>query len=231
MERLGFTHFWIAAAATSSAAGSLITFSEGNTLDSNDWLLALMIGACTGWVYTFQRWMKRIRNPEQMPIHRLNFMRKHGGRLGVFWTVLAILSFFYWVFNPETTVFIDNGKHWILILLSAILGIGYAFNPFGKGWRERPHLKLPAIALSWTIATVIFPAAQCGLNWNGSEGIYCLGIATSQILFVAGITVPFDVRDLHFDPVEFIAVLRAHATIFGCLDSRIAGFTGSWIHT
>lgn len=205
VQRLGFTHFWIALAAGISAAGSLLAFSQNNAFEKGDWSLILAISTGTGWVYTFQRWMKSTRNPEQMPMPRLEFMRKNGGRMGVFWTILAIVSFVHWILNQESLVLLDGGLHGLLIFLSAILGIGYAFNPFGKGpgWRERPHLKLPTIALSWTVATVVFPAAHCGLNWTDSEGLFFWGIAFSQALFVAGITVPFDVRDLNLDPTGF----------------------------
>lgn len=205
VERLGFTHFWIALAAALSAAGSLFAFSNSALLEASDWEFLMAIGACTGWVYTFQRWMKSTRKPEQMPPYRLEFMRKHGGRLGVLWTILAIWASCHWLLGLKNTSGSMDALHGLLILLAAVLGIGYAFNPMGsgRGWRERPHLKLPTIALSWTLATVIFPASHVGLNWWGMESLPLWGLACSQILFVAGITVPFDVRDLNLDPREF----------------------------
>lgn len=205
VERLGFTHFWIAIAASLSAAGSVFAFSNGLELDSPDWSLLLTIGASTGWVYTFQRWMKSTRKPEQMPPYRLEFMRKHGGRLGVLWTILALWASTHWLLGLERSESATGSIHGILILCAAVLSIGYAFNPMGsgRGWRERPHLKLPAIALSWTLATVIFPASHIGLNLWGMESLPLWGLACSQAFFVAGITVPFDVRDLNIDPLEF----------------------------
>ncbi len=205
VKRLGFTHFWIAIAAGSSAAGSLIAFSDHGSVQSADWSFLWAISACTGWVYTFQRWMKSTRKPEQMPASRLEFMQKQGGRLGVFWTLLSIWATLQWLFEAGIPFASQLATQWPLFLLAAVMSIGYAFNPIGsgRGWRERPHLKLPAIALSWTLATVIFPASHLGITWWEPENGHILGIAISQVLFVAGITVPFDVRDVNLDPSEF----------------------------
>ncbi|MDE0978385.1 MAG: hypothetical protein OSA78_00175 [Flavobacteriales bacterium] len=205
VKRLGFTHLWIAVAAGSSAAGSLIAFSEHESVQSTDWSFLWAISAFTGWVYTFQRWMKSTRNPEQMPASRLDFMRKQGGRLGVFWTLLTIWAAARWLFEAGTPFAHLLTRQWPLMLLAAVMSIGYAFNPIGsrRGWRERPHLKLPTIALSWTLATIVFPSSHLGLSWWDPENTHLWGIAISQALFVAGITVPFDVRDVRLDPHEF----------------------------
>lgn len=205
VKRLGFTHLWIAIAAGSSAAGSLIAFSEHENVHSADWSFLWAISACTGWVYTFQRWMKSTRKPEQMPASRLRFMREQGGRLGVFWTLLTLGATAQWMFEASPPFGHQLASQWPLFLAAAVMSIGYAFNPIGRGrgWRERPHLKLPAIALSWTLATVIFPASHLGISWWDPENAHLWGVAISQLLFVAGITVPFDVRDIRIDPPEF----------------------------
>lgn len=205
VQRFGFTHLWIALAAGMSAAGSLTAFSQSEQLEVHDWPFLWAVAACAGWVYTFQRWMKSTRKPEQMPPIRLEFMRKNGGRLGALWTLLAFLASCNWLLDRHEQHASHDFMFWLLIFFSVILGIGYAFNPFGNGlgWRERPRLKLPAIALTWTIATVIFPAVHCGLNLWDTGSMNLWGVALSQTLFVAGITVPFDVRDLDLDPPEF----------------------------
>ncbi|MDE0871836.1 MAG: hypothetical protein OSA37_07955 [Flavobacteriales bacterium] len=204
VERLGFTHVWIALGAFSSTAGSLLVFSPLHELMAPDWSLALLSGGATGWTYTFQRWIKSFRHPEQVPPNRLRFMRNYGGRMLVGWTLTAAVALvYYFVHNNGMNARLIQA--WPLGVLAGICSVGYAFNPFGgqRGWRDIARCKLPAIALGWGIATIAIPAAHFGIDWWSSSSLHFWGSLTAQILFIAGITVPFDVRDLFIDPKHF----------------------------
>ena len=82
----------------------------------------------------------------------------------------------------------------------AALALGYASTPHRRSWVARcPRLKWPVIALAWGLvaAASSVPAfGCCSREWAAVEFI---GV---QTLFVAGITLPFDVRDLSIDPAE-----------------------------
>jgi hypothetical protein len=86
-----------------------------------------------------------------------------------------------------------------LILVGGIfiLTWGYASNPFtgGHGWRDIPRAKWPAIALVWGVSTGWMP-----LDWVGApvDSARWLNLA-AQTAFIAGITLPFDVRDVSID--------------------------------
>lgn len=197
VERLGFTHLWIALAAGLCTAASFRIFN-GTLAETESNSFALLAGIWTGWTYTFQRWMKFYRTPEQMPRIRLDFWKRHGGQMLIGWSFAVILS----------TVIVPFYMGWEMALLMravpmafavGIFSIGYAFNPLGdqRGWRDRAHMKLPVIAIGWAIATIGIPASLSGIDWNSPVA---WGMGASQFLFVAGITVPFDVRDISIDP-------------------------------
>ena len=89
-----------------------------------------------------------------------------------------------------------------LAVLGVLATAAYAVLPWQRGagrWaagREWPGAKLPWIALTWAVLSVALPAFLLGADeWPAGWGWAFAG----QAAFVAGITVPFDVRDLGVD--------------------------------
>jgi hypothetical protein len=87
---------------------------------------------------------------------------------------------------------------WGAIVVSAFsFGLMYAWFPF----RETPYLKLPLTSLVWAIATVILPVYLTGLEHVIEMNTVCT-IVLARGLYIAGLTIPFDVRDLDIDRLD-----------------------------
>ena len=216
MVRLvAFTHIWIALGAVGAAAATVLT--QGYTMENWDrftWAGLTGIGIATGCIYTLQRRIKLLKNPSGIPRARRNFLEQHGNKLAISWGVLAV----GWAcgFASEWEGFVDVALSNPLVLGGmAILSLGYASNPFtgGRGWRDIPRLKWPVIAIAWGLVTGWLPlqfispvSALDGWTMGASIG--------AQTLFVAGITLPFDVRDVFIDPAELRTVPQQTSTWF-----------------
>ncbi len=92
--------------------------------------------------------------------------------------------------------------HLVLALVpAALIATGYALPiMYWRGeWRrlkEIPGIKIGLIAVVWSIATVVIPLWEQGLEpWSS----IVLLEAASRVLFIFAITLPFDVRDMARD--------------------------------
>jgi len=86
----------------------------------------------------------------------------------------------------------------LLIVLPAILSIGYVVPFFGKKRRLRDfdYIKIFLIAIVWAFITVILPIVERkGWAISLSDILMCI----ERSLFVFAITIPFDIRDLKVD--------------------------------
>jgi 4-hydroxybenzoate polyprenyltransferase len=71
--------------------------------------------------------------------------------------------------------------------------------------REIPYFKLPLISLVWAIATVLFPVFLTGLEESVDISIV-FAVVFSRGLYISGLTIPFDVRDLEIDHLDMKTV-------------------------
>ena len=143
--------------------------------------------------------------PQNMPADRRQFIEKwfewvmSSWVIGVLiWLVTFWNSLFPWL-NALTA-------GWPLVLALLALALGYASNPFlnqGNGWRDVSRMKLPVIAITWGLATVWVPGVMSG---EGPWEVNLIVRAIAQSTFIAGLTIPFDVRDLQIDPAAMNTV-------------------------
>jgi 4-hydroxybenzoate polyprenyltransferase len=198
---LEIAHLIIALAAAACTAATLAT--GGFTgIDAVTHPMTWWIGALAGWTYTAQRWIKWRRNPDELPApRRAAFDRDPWAGLLV-WTAVALAA--------TCTLLAHRPPHWSTFLPVAAgagaLALGYALlpRPGGEGLRALPGAKLPVIALTWAAATIALPLSAEGLDmhWVAFAGQTC---------FIAGLTLPFDIRDLAQDPPH----LRTIPQVFG----------------
>ena len=86
----------------------------------------------------------------------------------------------------------------LLIVLPAILSLGYVVPFFGKKRRLRDfdYIKIFLIAIVWAFITVILPIVERkGWAISASDMLMCI----ERSLFIFAITIPFDIRDLKVD--------------------------------
>lgn len=83
-----------------------------------------------------------------------------------------------------------------LIILLGSICLAYFFPIFrGIKLREVPSLKIFLIAFIWSCTLVILPLQIAQSPWNFS----CFILWTSCFFYVLGLTIPFDIRDIHKD--------------------------------
>jgi len=187
---LGFSHILIAlgAGVTVYLSGFVLGL-EGAFFQS-----ALLIGAFTGLGYTTQRLIKTIFFPSSAPVERNEYMNRFGIGLLIIWAAIVVSTFLFvdLIFSSSTI---------IIGVFLITTGLLYALIPM----REISYLKLPLISFVWAIATVLLP-----LYLNGLEGrveiIIVLAVVLSRCLYISGLTIPFDVRDLEIDRLDMKTV-------------------------
>lgn len=104
----------------------------------------------------------------------------------------------------------------LLAFLLGVLNLLYALPIFKKkNLRAVGGIKIYIIAIIWAGVTVLFPAIDCGLdfNWN------LIFLLMQRFLYVLVLLIPFEIRDLQFDPPE----LRTIAQRIGAKASRKFG--------
>ena len=89
-----------------------------------------------------------------------------------------------------------NWKTMTILGVSGLISALYVIRLCGKNLRETPFLKIHLIALSWTLILIVFPIVNESIDT--SKWLY--GVA--HYLFVLGVTIPFDIRDLKYDSVS-----------------------------
>ena len=183
---LGYSHLIIALGAGVTAYISGLSLGLGGDMSE----AATLIGAFTGLGYTVQRFIKTRFFPLSAPPERIAFMKKYGGGLIVAWGIVLMAVIMLGAVDFSTSA---NALVTFLIIIS----IAYAAIPL----REKAYLKLPLIAGVFALATVVYPVLLAGFKLSDFTTIL-LTVLLARVLYIAGITIPFDVRDLNIDSVN-----------------------------
>ena len=187
---LGYSHLIIAVGAGVTAYISGLSLGlEGGVRES-----ATLIGAFTGLGYTVQRFIKTRFFPHSAPPERIDFMNKYGVRLIGGWgcVLLAITTLVAVEFSTSAIV---------LVIFLIIISTAYAAIPL----REKAYLKLPLVATVFALATVVFPVLLVGHERSDFTPVLAT-VLLARVLYIAGITIPFDVRDLSIDSMNMKTV-------------------------
>ena len=183
---LGYSHLIIALGAGVTAYISGLSLGLGGDMSE----AATLIGAFTGLGYTVQRLIKTQFFPLSAPPERIAFMKKYGVGLIVAWGIvfMAVIMLVAVDFSTSANA---------LVIFLIIISIAYAAIPL----REKAYLKLPLIAGVFALATVVYPVLLAGFKLSDFTPIL-VTVLLARFLYIAGITIPFDVRDLNIDSVN-----------------------------
>lgn len=114
----------------------------------------------------------------------------------------------------------------VIAMVPAAISVAYAFRviPWKGRWiklREIPGIKIFLVGLVWGMSCVWVPAAADGSYpaWTSPE-VTAWFIACSLMIFA--ITVPFDIRDLHYDGLQ----LRTLPSILGIRKAVVVSISG-----
>ncbi len=108
------------------------------------------------------------------------------------------------------------------------LAYGWPFLPVQQRWRLRRQnfLKIFLISGVWAWIAVVLPAVALGYTWHHPA---VLSLFASRFFFVAGCTLPFDIRDIEQDRVYR---LQTVATAFGVSHTKTLSWCAlalSWV--
>ena len=182
---MSFSHVWIALGAFSTTVLSGMWDTTSSLTDWDGLWVAAWVGLSTGLGYTVQRAIKHTRHPNNMPELRRHFWAKNKWTMVATW--LAAWALFNWQFRDHLG-WEYPGRIEVVGGL-ALASLVYAAAPgMNGGLRKVLWLKIPIVAAVWATATTHHPA-------HGVEPI----LWVQRALFIAGLTLPFDIRDLEVD--------------------------------
>jgi 4-hydroxybenzoate polyprenyltransferase len=148
-------------------------------------------------IYNFCILITKPKSPDKSPYKRVRWFFSHY-RLMVTFTLVSLLSL-------VPLFFLMSLESRILLVFLSIISFSYSLPLFtaGKqkfGLRNIPGLKPFLITLVWTMSSVLLPIleAQHAYLTNISLRDTTILIA-KRFLFIAALTVPFDIRDLFDD--------------------------------
>ncbi|WP_207426585.1 UbiA family prenyltransferase [Pedobacter sp. SYSU D00535] len=192
LDFLLFSNVFIALCAVAQAC---VTY---HLLDArcDEYVLALLF-CSTLALYNFSAIMSKPAKPEQSLFRRVKWVFSHY-RMIITLTLIAVLSII------PLVLFVSTASK-VLLFFLAVTAVTYnlpifSINDKKFGLRNVPGLKLFLIALIWSLSCVLLPILEIGQqeDFNVSVNNTILLIA-KRFLFIAAITVPFDIRDLYQD--------------------------------
>lgn len=159
-------------------------------------VLVLLFTSTLG-IYNFCILIFKVENPEQSPYLRVRWFYAHY-RLMVTFTIVSLLSL-------VPLFFLISMESRILLIFLSVLSFAYGIPMFTLGdrkfgLRNIPGLKQLLITLVWTLSTVLLPVLEAQHGHFAAVSMRDLTILIAKrFLFIAALTVPFDIRDLFQD--------------------------------
>lgn len=205
LDALLFSNVFMALCAV---AQGLVTFHIVGSPPSVP-VLALLFASTLG-LYNFCILIIRPKKPEASSYRRVRwFFSHHSLMVGI--TIVCLLSLI-----PLFFLLAYQSK--ILLLGLAALSFGYGLPLFSNkgrktGLRNVPGLKALLITLVWVLSCVLLPIFEAKYTMQITvSNTNTLIILAKRFLFIAALTVPFDIRDLFQDQ---IAGLKTIPVAFG----------------
>jgi 4-hydroxybenzoate polyprenyltransferase len=148
-------------------------------------------------IYNFSILLTKPKNPEKSENQRVRWFFAHH-RLMVTVTIVAILSL-------SPLFFLISMESRILLIFLAIISFAYSLPLFSLGdqkfgLRNIPGLKQFLITLVWTMSSVLLPVLEAqDMHLTNISLRDTTILLAKRFLFIAALTVPFDIRDLFED--------------------------------
>lgn len=148
-------------------------------------------------LYNFSVFMSKPANPKKSPFRRVRWVHAHY-QLVITITLISVLSLIALVF------FLSTASQ-VLLFFLGVIAISYNLPLFTLGekkfgLRNVPGLKLFLIALIWSLSAVLLPVTELAEHQAIAISVSdTIILIAKRFLFIAAITVPFDIRDLFQD--------------------------------
>ncbi|MBC7915125.1 MAG: UbiA family prenyltransferase [Pyrinomonadaceae bacterium] len=148
-------------------------------------------------LYNYSMFMSKPAAPHNSPFRRVRWIDNHY-RIMITLTLISVLSLL-------AIVLLLSAASQVLLLFLGVIAIAYNLPLFTLGdqkfgLRNVPGLKLFLISLIWSLSCVLLPIVELSNSQSivisASDTIILIA---KRFLFIAAITVPFDIRDLYQD--------------------------------
>lgn len=193
LDFLLFSNLFIAICAV---AQGLITYHLLK-IPPDKYVLAFVFFATIG-LYNFSMLLAKPKKPEESPYKRVRWIFSHH-RMIISITLISMLCLV-----PLFLLYLSIESK-LLMLFTGLVAVGYnipflSLNNQNIGLRNIPGIKLFLIAMVWAVSCVLLPIMelQHSHELNIAPGDTLL-LVFKRFLFIAAITVPFDIRDLFQD--------------------------------
>lgn len=192
LDCLLFSNIFIALCAV---AQGLVTYQLLGTKPESHVLGLLFCSTLA--LYNFSILLSKPAKPEKSPFRRVRWIFSHY-RLTITLTMIA-------VFSILPLVFFLNTSSKILLVSLALVSVAYSLPIFSIndkhfGLRNIPGVKLFLIAAVWSLSCVLLPILELESSIEASVSMNdSIILIAKRFLFIAAITVPFDIRDLFQD--------------------------------
>lgn len=192
LDCLLFSNIFIALCAV---AQGLVTYQLLNAKPEQHVLGLLFCSTLA--LYNFSIFLSKPARPEKSPFRRVRWIFSHY-RLMITLTMIA-------VFSILPLIYFLNTSSKILLISLALVSIAYSlpiFTIHNKhfGLRNIPGVKLFLIAAVWSLSCVLLPILELESSIEASVTMNdSILLIAKRFLFIAAITVPFDIRDLFQD--------------------------------
>lgn len=192
LDLLLFSNIFI---ALCSVAQGLVTYKLLGT-EPDKYVLGLLFCATLA-LYNFSILLSKPKKPERSVFRRVRWIFSHY-RLMITLTIISVVSIL------PLSYFLNTSSKILLIAL-ALISVAYSLPIFTIhdkrfGLRNIPGVKLFLIATVWALSCVLLPILEMESNNEISITLNdTILLITKRFLFIAAITVPFDIRDLFQD--------------------------------
>ncbi|SMC65120.1 UbiA prenyltransferase family protein [Pedobacter africanus] len=193
LDFLLFSNLFIAICAV---AQGLVTYHLLHAKPDKYILAIIFFGTLS--IYNFSMLLSKPKNPEDSPFARVRWIFSHH-RLIISITLISMLCLI-----PLGLLYLSIEAQ-LLMIFTAVLALGYnvpflTLNNQKIGLRNIPGIKLFLIALVWSVSCVLLPVVELEHNYQiNISSAETLLLVAKRFLFIAAITIPFDIRDLFQD--------------------------------
>lgn len=193
LDFLLFSNLFIAICAV---AQGLVTYHLLNVAPDK-YILAIIFFGTIG-IYNFSMLLSKPKKPKDSPYIRVRWIFSHH-RLIISITLISVLCLI-----PLGLLYLSIEAK-LLMIFTAVLALGYnipflTLNNQKIGLRNIPGIKLFLIALVWSVSCVLLPVVELEHNYQiNISTAETLLLVAKRFLFIAAITIPFDIRDLFQD--------------------------------
>ncbi|AOM77759.1 hypothetical protein [Pedobacter steynii] len=193
LDFLLFSNLFIAICAV---AQGLVTYHLLQVPPDENVLAILFFGTLA--LYNFSMLMSKPKDPANSPYVRVRWIFSHH-RLIISITLISALCLI-----PLALLYLSiEGK--LLMIFTGVMAVSYnipflTLNHQKIGLRNIPGIKLFIVAIVWAISCVLLPIVEVEhsypINISTGETFLLVG---KRFLFIAALTIPFDIRDLFQD--------------------------------